>query len=371
LINFLFHFKPLNMNKMKRKIMALAMVAIGCTQLGQAQPITKLHQKYLVRENAAPAAIRSLLTTQRNLIAEKKLEFNVGFTAASSKQLTLLAGEKEVPENEVNRLKQYSIARVLTPNAIDISKIKLVGCFAGAKKYDARTQGYVTPVRDQRCGNCWAYSAVGAYEGSYKKVNGRFIDASEQHAENCVDGDCGGGFAYKVMEWMVDQNKFLTTEAAIPDAGTDQVCTATPPATNFYATDWGVVHPSGDIGKIASVADIKEAMCKYGPIAASVQVTDLFQNYANGVFFEFASNYNSPSSNHAVLLVGWDDDKGAWLMKNSWGTDWGEDGYMWIKYNSNNIGRRAAWIVAKKSVKLLQPVNKDIKVNSQIQPLIK
>jgi cathepsin K len=359
------------MNTSKRKIMALAMVTLGFAFLAQSQPITKLNQKYLVRENAAPAAIKSALATQRNLITEKKLEFNVGFTAASSKQLTMLAGEKEIPENEVNRLKQYTISRVLTPSAIDISKIKLVGCFAGAKKYDARTQGYVTPVRDQRCGNCWAYSAVGAYEGSYKKVNGSFIDASEQHAENCVDGDCGGGFAYKVMEWMVDQNKFLTTEAAIPDAGTNQACNAAPPATNYYATDWGVVHPSGDISKIASVADIKEAMCKYGPIAASVEVTGLFQNYANGVFFEFASNYNSPSSNHAVLLVGWDDDKGAWLMKNSWGTDWGEDGYMWIKYNSNNIGRRAAWIVAKKAIRVLQPVNKDLKISSQVPKVLK
>jgi cathepsin K len=350
------------------KIVALAAIALISAQTSLAQPTVKLSQKYLLRETAAPASIKNLLATQRNLITAQKLEFNVGFTTASAKQLNMLAGEKEVPENEVIRIKQYQISRIITPAAIDISKIKLVGCFAGARKYDARNQGYVTPIRDQRCGNCWAYSAVGAYEGSYKKVNGSFIDASEQHAENCVDGDCGGGFAYKVMEWMVGQNKFLTTEAALPDAGVNQNCNATPPATNYYATDWGVVHPSGDINKIASVADIKEAMCKYGPIAASVQVTSMFQNYSNGTFFEFASNYNNPSSNHAVLLVGWDDDKGAWLMKNSWGEDWGEDGYMWIKYNSNNIGRRAAWIVAKKALAIIKPV-KDIKVISK-QPVI-
>lgn len=137
------------------------------------------------------------------------------------------------------------------------------------KKYDARTQGYVTPVRDQKCGNCWAYSALGAYEGSFKKINGSFIDASEQYAENCVDGDCGGGFAYKVMEWMVDNNKNLEKETVVPDAGVNQPCAGGTPSTNYYATDWGVVDPSGDISKIASVAAIKDAICKYGPIAAS------------------------------------------------------------------------------------------------------
>ncbi|MGQ0738841.1 MAG: C1 family peptidase [Bacteroidota bacterium] len=308
-----------------------------------------LPPKFVAREKNAPAGIKTLLSTQRKQVNDQKLEFHVGFTGVSNKSLAQITGEQEMSEAENTRIKQYVLARKLSPAAIEIIKIRFIGCMAGSKKYDARTQGYVTPIRDQQCGNCWAYSAVGAYEGSYKKVNGSFINASEQQAVNCVDGSCGGGFAYKVMEWMVDLNKNLATETAIPDAGVDQACAGGVPPTNYYATDWGVVHPSGDPGKIASVADIKEAMCKYGPIAASVQVTSLFQNYAGGVFNEFPSNYASPSSNHAIVLVGWDDDKGAWLMKNSWGTDWGEDGYMWIKYGTNNIGRRAAWIIAKKA----------------------
>ena len=48
------------------------------------------------------------------------------------------------------------------------------------------------------------------------------------------------------------------------------------------------------------------------------------------------------------MIIGWDDTKQAWLMRNSWDTTWGDSGYAWIKYNSNNIGRRAAWVVAKK-----------------------
>ncbi len=326
----------------------------------QAQPTTiiKLPPKYQLREVNAPPVVKNALVEQRQLIVQQKLQFNVGFTGVSTKNLAQITGEKEMAPAEVNRIKLYAKSKVLTPAAVEILKIKLLGCVASLRKYDARTKGYVTPVRDQQCGNCWAYSAVGAYESSYKKINGSFINASEQQAVNCVDGDCTGGFAYKVMEWMVDNNKNLGTEAAMPDAGVDQPCAGGTPATSYYATDWGVVHPSGDPNLIASVADIKEAICKYGPVAASVTVSGAFQNYTNGVYFGFASNYASPSSNHAILLVGWDDDKGAWLMKNSWGTDWGEDGYMWIKYNSNNIGRRAAWIVAKKHQPFIKNMQK-------------
>ncbi len=321
-----------------------------------AQPPIKLPQKYIVREVNAPANVRSVLVTQRNMISQQKLQFNVGFTGVSNRTMMQITGEKEIPKNEVIRLKEVISKRALSPGAIEIISKYLTACFATGKTYDARNQGYITPVKDQKCGNCWAYSAVGAYEASYKRVNGSVIDASEQYAENCVDGDCSGGFAYQVMQWMVDNNKNLEKESVVPDAGVNQPCSGGTPATNYYATDWGIVDPSHDISKIASVADIKAAMCKYGPIAASVQVTSLFQNYTNGVFYEFASDYSNPTSNHAILLVGWDDNKGAWLMKNSWGTDWGEDGYMWIKYNSNNIGRRAAWVIAKKAFVIVKPV---------------
>ena len=69
----------------------------------------------------------------------------------------------------------------------------------------------ITPVKDQKCGNCWTYGAVGAYETSYKKVNNLVIDASEQQAGNCTNANaCSGGNAYLIFEWMVNNNKKST-----------------------------------------------------------------------------------------------------------------------------------------------------------------
>lgn len=91
------------------------------------------------------------------------------------------------------------------------------------------------------------------------------------------------------------------------------------------------------------VAAIKKALCAYGPLGVAVAVTSAFQAYKSGVF-----NENSNADiNHAVTLVGWDDSKQAWRIKNSWGKAWGEAGYMWITYNTNKIGYGASWVQAK------------------------
>ncbi|HWR33526.1 MAG TPA: C1 family peptidase [Chitinophagaceae bacterium] len=319
-----------------------------------------LTQKYALRESRATPQLQIQLKNLRTEMVQKKWTFNVGVTGVSLKSRAMITGEAEVNLTQANLIKSKVLNRQISPAALKIIQAWATACYATKKAYDARNAGYVTPVKDQQCGNCWSYSAMGAYEASYKRVNNAVADASEQYVVNCSGGgNCGpqGGLAYLVFDWMVDNNKNVATDATLPDAGVVGACPGGAPVSQYYASDWGVVDPSGDILKIASVASIKEAICKYGPVAASVLVTDAFQNYTNGVFNELPSNYASPSSNHAIVLCGWDDDKNAWLLKNSWGTDWGEDGYMWIDYNSNNVGRRAAWVIARKALlKLITPV---------------
>jgi hypothetical protein len=97
-------------------------------------------------------------------------------------------------------------------------------------------------------------------------------------------------------------------------------------------------------------AQLKAALLAHGPMAVAVIATPKFDDYKGGVFVEpNPENPKNVKHNHEVLLVGWDDTRGAhgaWKIKNTWGSKWGEQGFMWIEYGSNNIGINAVWVQA-------------------------
>ena len=106
------------------------------------------------------------------------------------------------------------------------------------------------------------------------------------------------------------------------------------------AASWDYVNSPPD--KLPTVKQLKTALIEHGPLVAPIFYDECLANYRGGVFNE----QDLGTINHVVLLVGWDDEKQAWLVKNSWGEEWGEKGFAWIKYGSNNIGVFAAWIDA-------------------------
>lgn len=103
---------------------------------------------------------------------------------------------------------------------------------------------------------------------------------------------------------------------------------------------WDYVNSPPD--KLPTVQQLKKALVDHGPIVTPIHYDECLAAYRGGVFNE----NDAGLINHVVLLIGWDDDQQAWLVKNSWGEEWGEKGYGWIKYGSNNIGVFAAWIEA-------------------------
>ncbi|HET9282206.1 MAG TPA: C1 family peptidase [Candidatus Angelobacter sp.] len=333
-------------------------------------------QVFAEREKTAPPQIKQRLAELRTQIAQKKFTFQVGYTAAADKSLSTLAGSR-APANlpalaekqnveaakflQVDEEAKQSFLKV-HPNGLPEQIIFHQPC-AALRAFDWRKQGKVTPVRDQDgCGSCWAFGAMGAYEGNYLIRNSVATDTAEQHALNCSGaGSCGGGWHAGVFDWMISTGN--TTETQDPYTANDKPCKGgvTLP---YRAAAWGYVASNGGT---PSVEQMKAALCQHGPLAVAVLATTLFQHYTGGVFNEMD---NTHGINHVVTLIGWDDSKGAWLIKNSWGPYWGETGeygtergYMWIAYNSNNIGYGAAWVQAASRFYILPPHFFELKPN--------
>jgi hypothetical protein len=200
--------------------------------------------------------------------------------------------------------------------------------------FDWRTSG-LTDIRNQgSCGSCWAFSTTAVIDDLVKLKLGVISNAAEQYLVSCnTQGwSCNGGYFAHSMH----VNPGAVTESEYPYTGTDSACKPGGLSHSYKLASWAYL-PAPSSG-IPSVADIKNAIYNYGPVSVAVYADSNFQAYRGGVF---SSCVNTTSINHAVNLVGWDDENQAWIMRNSWGSGWGEQGYMRIKYNCSNIGYAA------------------------------
>lgn len=216
--------------------------------------------------------------------------------------------------------------------------------------FDWRAQGGLPPIRNQgACGSCWAFSTVGALEGNVKIKDGVLQDFSEQYLVSCNQegwGCDGGSWAHDYHLNKVppgEPEAGAVPEASFPYAAQDLPCSPPHPHVSRINA-WRFV--SGSVS-VPDTAAIKRAILEYGPVAASVCAGPAMQNYRGGVFStdERCEPY---AVNHAILLVGWDDNQGpggVWILRNSWGTGWGEAGYMRIAYGTSKVGYRANYVV--------------------------
>jgi len=202
------------------------------------------------------------------------------------------------------------------------------------KSVDWRTQGAVTPVKNQgQCGSCWSFSATGALEGQHFRKTGKLVSLSEQNLIDCStrygNHGCNGGlmdFAFKYIK----ENGGIDTEESYPYEGMDDTC-------RYHREDRGAT----DIGfvdiKQGDEDELKSALATVGPVSIAIDASQSsFQFYSEGVYDE--PNCSPMNLDHGVLAVGYGVEEGQdyWLVKNSWGTQWGDEGYIKMARNKDN-----------------------------------
>ncbi|MCI4381409.1 hypothetical protein PGIGA_G00251180 [Pangasianodon gigas] len=194
--------------------------------------------------------------------------------------------------------------------------------------------GFVSPVRNQGdCNACWAFSAVGALEAQMMKKKSPLVPLSVQNLIDCssTEGNhgCCGGLMTNAFNYIINNNG-ISTDADYPYEAKDcRYCRAN--HKYGHCSGFRVLQRNNEF-------ELQKVVAKIGPVAVGINADeDTFHHYSKGIY---NSTCKTLPLNHAVLVVGYGKEEGQqyWLVKNSWGTDWGEGGYIRMLRNKNQCG---------------------------------
>ncbi|XP_058752700.1 ervatamin-B-like [Vicia villosa] len=198
-------------------------------------------------------------------------------------------------------------------------------------KLDWRWKGAVTPIKNQdSCGCCWAFSTVASIDGIVAIKTRQLIPLSDQEVLDCEPyGNCSRGSVAKALDWVI-KNKGIASQKDYPYYEDKGICTSGQISNS----------PTSRIKSHNLVKrSEKELLCAVAKQPLNVGVyaeTKEFQHYKGGVFRGQKCPLDSLNTTHAMVIVGYDsvDSDEYWIVKNSWGTRWGDNGYMYIKRNT-------------------------------------
>lgn len=202
-------------------------------------------------------------------------------------------------------------------------------------KFDWRNvngHSYVTSVKEQRhCSACWAITAADVLESRVlitSHTPDTDLDLSEQSLVSCDTSDfgCKGGYPDRAISYLQTTGIPLETDAPYTsgETGIDGACTAAMQQNTYRVTGFENV--------ATSVESIKSALIQYGPLYTTYVIYEDFMSYESGVYTHVEGFIEGL---HAVTIVGYDDAEQSWIVKNTWGPDWGESGYFRIRAGTN------------------------------------
>lgn len=210
--------------------------------------------------------------------------------------------------------------------------------------YDLRTLNLLTPVKNQsNCGSCWTFATMGSIESYWKKQGLGNYDLSEQNLRTCHGfeyGSCYGGNGLMSTAYLSRRDGPVLETYDPYDTLSGALC-------NPGFIPLAYVAEARFLPKDTNI--IKQTIIDYGALYADMYWRDSSYNSVNHTYY-----YNgNGSANHDILLVGWDNNKvtaggtGAWIIKNSWGTTWGENGYFYISYNDTKVLSSVAYFPSR------------------------
>ncbi|MDD2717965.1 MAG: C1 family peptidase [Candidatus Wallbacteria bacterium] len=196
--------------------------------------------------------------------------------------------------------------------------------------FDWTEKACVTSVKYQgNCGSCWAFACAAVVEAGCLINEHKNIDLSEQDLISCnsMGFSCKGGNYMALTQVM--QNG-LALEQDLPYQGVETACTNVPRTCRIKM--WYTVS--------SDVDSMKSAIMQYGPIYTHLTVDSNFQFYSGGIYNHDATE----GTQHAIVIIGWNDQYQSWIIKNSWGDWWGIRGMAYVQYGKSGIGNYSACI---------------------------
>lgn len=191
---------------------------------------------------------------------------------------------------------------------------------------DWRTVNVITPIKNQaNCGCCWAFSATAYIESLYIIKTNRTYDLAEQFLLECTPlSDCGGGYVSKAMNLSLTG---MPNDTTFPYTAANWGLTGRP-SNGICGTTNLITFPTATVTIYNNVTDTQlKTMLTNSPIPALINADSGFQSYSSGTYScATTASMTINDLNHAIQLVGY-DSSGNYIIKNSWGTTWGTNGY--------------------------------------------